>query len=204
MALLLPLALCASTAFGETPRGSYFYANRTQCIDDKKLDGTLCANAAANAEAEFDEKAPRFPTRHACEAAFGAGRCELGLAGTSGWSGEKRGVYFTPRQAGFRVTVRSQSDMTVLPSMSGRELGFAPRSILKLETSRSARFRREPGLAWAKRGGAGRAEPEGPAGPLPPPPVVDPGFDCSALLEPSAGQSAASGCFPVPAGRMRR
>jgi uncharacterized protein YgiB involved in biofilm formation len=205
---LLILAVQATAARAETPRGTYAYANLEQCRDGDRLGEALCTNAAANAEAEFDEKAPRFRTRKECEARFRAGRCELGIAGASGWSGQKQGIFFMPQQSGFQVTVRSQTDMTVLPSMRGDDLGFAPRSILKLQTSRSTRLRREAGQVRGRGVAFGQPTgveaPSGEAGPLPPPPVVDPNFDCSSLLEPSPGQPASSGCYPVPAARLRR
>jgi hypothetical protein len=205
---VLILIVHAVAAGAETPRGTYAYANLEQCRDADKLGAELCANAAANAEAEFDEKAPRFRTRGECEARFRAGRCELGIAGASGWNGRKQGIFFMPQQSGFQITVRSQSDMTVLPSLRGGDLGFAPRSILKLQTSRSARLRREAAGQARGRGAAfGQSAGEaaaGEAGPLPPPPVVDPNFDCASLLEPSAGQPASSGCYPVPAARLRK
>jgi uncharacterized protein YgiB involved in biofilm formation len=208
--LLLVVLAAATPADAETPRGSYFYVGLAQCIADQKLDENLCANAAANAEAEFDEKAPRFSTRQECDARFGPGKCELGLRGANGWSGKRGGVFFMPRQSGFRVTVHSQSDMTVLPSFSGRELGFAPRTILRLQTSRSGSMRREAGQRPNRGGAAAFGQPMGaetaggPAGPLPPVPKLDPNFDCAALLEPSTDQPASSGCYPVPPGRLRR
>ena len=59
-------------------RGSFQYASAQQCESDHKISAEFCANAEANARAEFDEKAPRFASREACEQAFGHGKCSLG------------------------------------------------------------------------------------------------------------------------------
>jgi uncharacterized protein YgiB involved in biofilm formation len=203
------IAISVAPAFAEMQRGSYSYATLEQCVDAGQLGDALCANAVANAEAEFDEKAPRFSTRRECEARFGAGRCELGLAGAGGWSGKRQGIFFMPRQSGFRVTVRSEADMTVVPTMLGRELGFGARSILRLQTGRSGKFRQEAQPAWRNRGVAfgqppGAPQNAGASRPLPPPPPFDPSFDCSSLLEPSADKPASTGCYPAPSNRLRR
>lgn len=182
--------------------GEYAYVSASSCVAAGKLPADLCANAQANAAAEFSEKALRFPDRALCERAFAAG-CELGFAGADGLRGKRSSVYFTPRQEGFRIVVRSGLDMVVTPVAKG--LSFFPRSILRRDTrvaynsARAARQARDPYAGGA--GSVGDSLPGGVRGPLPPPAPVDPDFDCDSYLEPSARGDPNPRCYPAPGGR---
>ena len=85
----LVLVVIATDARAQAQRGSFVYASAEQCASDRKISQEFCANAAANAAAEFDEKAPRFPAREACERVFGAGRCSLGFGGPGAGPGTR-------------------------------------------------------------------------------------------------------------------
>ena len=87
----------ATHASAEVKHGQFSFGAERSCVASGQLSGELCANAAANAQAEFDEKAPRFPTREACERAFGSSRCSVGFSGAHGWAGKKSGVYISLR-----------------------------------------------------------------------------------------------------------
>ena len=205
---LAPVIFFATTATGEIKLGQLSFAAERSCVASGKLNTQLCANAAANAQAEFDEKAPRFPTREACEQAFGSAGCSVGFSGADGWAGKKSGVYFTPRQAGFRVLVRSERHIIVVPFVAGRVIGFSPRTALERDTridpqsSQRARqgWRPRPPSDGSGKGVARSIEPSSAAGrDVPPPPTVDPNFDCAAVLE--AGSDAETGCYPAPTRR---
>ena len=196
---LLVSTTCASA---QTYRGSYNYASAQQCAAARKIPAEFCANAAANAQAEFDEKAPRFPSREACERVHGARRCNLGFGG-----GKSSGVFFTPRMQSFAIKVVSERDMTVTPVVGS--ISVSPRSILRRDThinpsvATHARQNFTPpqqayrhGHGGARDATFGLAQPEGPAGPAPPRAPVDPNFNCAAVLEP--GTSAGDiGCWPA-------
>ena len=62
----LSLAMVTSVAAQVKPV-QYSYSTEQSCILGGKLSGEQCANAAANARAEFEEKALRFPSRDACQ-----------------------------------------------------------------------------------------------------------------------------------------
>jgi uncharacterized protein YgiB involved in biofilm formation len=92
----------ATSVAARVKSGQYSHSAEQNCILGGKLNAEQCANAAANAQAEFEEKAPRFPSREARERVFAAGGCNLGFKGAEGWAGKKAGICFSPRQAGFR------------------------------------------------------------------------------------------------------
>jgi len=190
-------------SFGESRGGEYTYGSTRSCIAAGRLTAEFCANAEANAAAEFDEKIFHFPTRTVCEQAS-AGGCELGFDGAAGWHGKRGAVYFTPRQQGFRVTVRSTQDMTVTPIASG--MAFSPRSILRRDIHvlpQIARQTKQPpyGPSGTDLAGFGSSSPDGVRGPIPPPAPIDPAFDCDSYLEPSARGGAEPKCYPTPAAR---
>ena len=210
----------ALEAWAGSPHGQYSFGAERACVAGGALGTEHCANAAANAQAEFEEKAPRFPSREACERIFKIAGCSVGFSGADGWEGKKSGVYFTPRQQGFRVVANSERDITVVPYTTGPTIDFTPRSVLKkdtridLKTAHHARetwsaqpVRAAPPIGAQPRGAAqfGVSTPtaEGAARvALPPPPSNDPNFDCAAVLEPGAASNSNNpGCYPAPARR---
>lgn len=205
--ILVPALFFASTAMGEIAHGQFSFGDERSCSASGKLSAELCANAAANARTEFEEKAPRFPTRDACERAFDRGGCSLGFSGTDGWAGKKSGIYFSPRQAGFRIWVSPKHDMIVVPYVTGKVVGFSARTIARRDTHIDLKTARQAREAWrfgapsaiAPGQGAVGLDNPSPVGnhdPLPPPPPADPNFNCAAVLE--AGSDATTGCYPAP------
>jgi hypothetical protein len=193
----------ASSVLAEAPRGSFPFGTEQSCVSDHRFSLEQCRNAAANAQAEFDEKTPRYAKRDQCEVVFGVGHCSVGFAGTRGYSGNAAGVYFTPRQTGFRITVRSENDMTVLPFSSNPLLSFRPRTILRMQTSRNPHVREEAEEAFKARSASSGGE-YGVSSPgtglgdsLPPPYPSDPNFDCASVIEPKKGEDPATGCYPM-------
>jgi hypothetical protein len=202
-AIAIPL-LCPlwGEASAQLPGGSggSVYLNAPACVSRGHRSPQLCGYAEKNAAAEFEEKAPRFATRAACEKALHR-PCAIGFSSRGGWSERQHGVYFTPRQDGFRIVEALGRDPTVTP-VSG-SLPFQPRSTSRLDVSISAQASKY--WNWETRSAAGSAgefgvsSPDGAKGDIPPPPPVDPNFDCASVLEPSARASAATACAPAPA-----
>ena len=190
-------------AHAEARRGAYTYSSAQQCIADSKMASEICVNAEANARAEFDEKAPRFPSRDACERMFGRGKCSLGFGGVNGGRARTSRVHFVPRLASFIIKVQSDRDIAVTPVITG--LTVSARTALRRDThinpeiSNQARQATRPVPASAPVSGDtqkfGMQQPEGHAGPLPPRPSFDPNFDCAALLEPGANGAVDTGCY---------
>jgi hypothetical protein len=204
--ILAPALFFASTAAGEITHGQFSFGDERSCSASGKLSAEFCANAAANARSEFDEKAPRFPTRDACEGAFDRGGCSLGFSGADGWAGKKSGVYFSPRQAGFRILVSPKHDMIVVPYVRGKLIGFSARTIVRRDTHIDLKTARQAWEAWRSGAPSARAPGQGEVvldnpsavgnhNALSPPPV-DPNFNCAAVLE--AGSDATTGCYPAP------
>jgi hypothetical protein len=142
------IALFLSLAAGETGAevfgGSLSYTSERACLLAGRLGAEQCATAAVNALAEFEEKAPRFPTRESCQKLFPAAGCALGFSGADGYAGRKSGVYFTPRQLGFRVATASK---TVTP-FTDPPIGFTPRTLLRRDVAINMNRGRDARAAW--------------------------------------------------------
>lgn len=183
-------------------RGATIYFSAQNCVSAGRLPAEICNFADANSAAEFEEKAPRFLSRDACERIHRA--CSLGFRGADGWSGRKNAIFFTPRRQGFRITVKSDRDVTVVPTNSG--FVFSPRSALRRDASINPRAGRESPRAGAP-GGTAQTAPfgvptaDGIKGPLPPRPPADPNFDCASVLEPDDKGDPRTGCVLAPPGR---
>lgn len=206
IAAAILIAASHAPAEADVTKGAFTFGSASNCASSGKMPSDICGYAQLNAEAEFEEKAPRYPSRSLCEQAFGGGACSLGFRGAEGWAGKKNGIYFSPRQQGFRVTIKSDHDVTVVP-LGAPGLSFSPRSALHRDASVNPRAPREQTSArpFGAQGGApvfGVATPEGgSAGPLPPRPPVDPNFDCASYLEPDDKGDPRTGCVLAPPGR---
>ncbi|HTO78266.1 MAG TPA: DUF1190 domain-containing protein [Methylocystis sp.] len=181
--------------------GGAVFLNAAACVSRGGRNPQLCGYAEKNAAAEFEEKAPRFATRAECESALRR-PCAIGFSHSDAWSKRQHGLYFSPRQDGFRIIEASGRDPTVTP-VSG-SLAFQPRPTTRLDVSISPQASRY--WNWSNRtagsaGDFGVSSPDGRKGEIPPPPPVDPNFDCAAVLEPSARDSAATACAPAPVRR---
>jgi uncharacterized protein YgiB involved in biofilm formation len=174
-----------------------------------KFTSEQCANAAANSKAEFEEKAPRFPSREACEKFFPEAGCSLGFKGADGWAGKKSGIYFSPRQQGF-IVAPSGRDAVTTPFTAGPHIDFSSRSIAKKNASVNSAIGQKARESWRAEPAASPAKgasqelglsnaPAGDRGAVPPPPPVDPNFDCASFLEPAKDGQSGVGCYPAPA-----
>ena len=134
------------------------YGSRAACERGGRFSADQCANAFANAQAEWDEGTPRFPTRPACEARFG--RCQI--------AGVSRGKpSFQPVMDKVVILDRG-SNVTVLPVAPRGQAGvvrFSERSIQQRRTERSDRKQQEAQKRWeaswtAPEAGEGAAGPD--------------------------------------------
>lgn len=202
MAIAMAASLGAFPVDADMTRGATSYFSAQNCVSAGKLPAEVCNFADMNSAAEFDEKAPRFPSRDICERSYGS--CSLGFRGADGWAGRKNAIFFSPRRQGFRITVKSEHDVTVVPTNAG--INFSPRSALRRDASINPRSAREQTGAVAPAGGGqsgafGVPTAEGIRGPLPPRPSVDPNFDCAAVLEPTDKGDPSTGCVLAPPNR---
>jgi uncharacterized protein YgiB involved in biofilm formation len=196
--LFLPQTTPASAESSKL--GKHVFGSEYSCQSSGEVSQLVCSNASANANAEFNEKAPRFLSRNECEQNFRHG-CSVGIRGAAGWEGKKSGVYFQPRQTGFAVQVLSDLEITVTPLMSGRDLKFDSRSALIRDIH--VEHRHKKGNSWAREGSGAAVEKSKSAArsergaPIPPPPPIDPNFDCSSVIE-ADGKDPSIGCYPAP------
>jgi hypothetical protein len=198
MPILCPIWTEAGAQALRGPGGAV-YLNAAACVSRGGRNPQLCGYAEKNAAAEFEEKAPRFPTRAACESALRQ-PCAIGFNHAGAWSDHRRSIYFTPRQDGFRIIEASGRDPAVTPVAGS--LAFQPRPVTRLDVKispQASKYWDWTNRAAASSGDLGVSSPDGPKGEIPPPPPVDPNFDCAAVLEPSARASAATACALAPA-----
>ena len=98
----------------------------------------------------------------------------------------------------------SDRNMIVIPFVTGRVIGFSKRTILRKDTHIDPKILRRALEAWRDREqGRERLDRPSPANdhdPLPPPPPLDPNFDCAAVLEAGAANPE-TGCYPAPSRR---
>jgi len=126
------------------------YGSRAACERAARFSTDQCANAFANAQAEWDEGTPRFPARAACEARFG--RCQI--------AGISRGKpSFQPVMDKVIILDRG-SNVTVLPvAPKGQPavVRFSERSIQQRKTERSDRKQQEAQKRWEANWAAAEA-----------------------------------------------
>jgi uncharacterized protein YgiB involved in biofilm formation len=130
------------------------YGSRSACERGARFTTEQCANAFANAQAEWDEGTPRFPTRAGCQARFG--RCQI--------AGISRGKpSFQPVMEKVVILDRG-SNVTVLPVAPKAQQGqarFTERTVQQRKAERSDRKQQEAQkrweAAWSAAEGAGQA-----------------------------------------------
>lgn len=142
-ACLLEWGPAAAQGHGSRP---LVYGSEHACRTGRVLSDSDCRNAFLNAEAELDEKSPRFKTRADCEKAFR--RCMIGLP----WGAPSRGgkgVYFTPRMNGVRISF-SGRERAVVPVVDVEfpNVVFSPRPVSRASTERSAARRAQAQAMW--------------------------------------------------------
>jgi hypothetical protein len=92
----------------------------------------------------------------------------------------------------------AMGDATVLPTTSKQMITFHPRSILKRDAGISPDVAHRARAQWREH--AVDAAPASGAA-IPPPPPIDPNFDCDAVLEPGSKGDSETGCYPAPRSR---
>ena len=91
------------------------------CREAKALSDADCDTAFANAKAEFYEKAPKFPSRAACERYFR--RCMIGDISEGG-----RRIAFIPQMRGFAIEDGRERRVIPVADGGGVEFLFQPRA----------------------------------------------------------------------------
>jgi hypothetical protein len=111
------------------------------CREAKALSDEECETAYANAKAEFDEKAPRFASRAACERYFR--RCMIGDI-----MGGGRRVAFIPQMRGFAIEQGRERRVVPVADGSGAAGLFQPRPVDHPDAFVSAAKTAEAQKAW--------------------------------------------------------
>lgn len=118
----------AAQALGTT------FVRRDECIESGKLTAEQCENAYRNARAEYEQKAPRYASRAACERAHK--RCAAQLVAVSGgWDALARGggATYVPRFVGIRVSGEGASAKTLPVIEGGARIAFSARQVGALD-----------------------------------------------------------------------
>lgn len=150
-ALLGPAQARAKTQ-ARRPAAATSYASVDECIISKVIDEPLCRTAFANARAEFDEKAPRFATRQACEGQFA--QCAIMLpvqaAAVSRMAKTSSGVEYAPSMERVQIVPGKAGEKMAVPvtRASRIALHFDARSLTKPETEISAKRGEAARQSW--------------------------------------------------------
>ncbi len=170
------------------------YGSRSACERAARLTAEQCANAFANAQAEWDEAMPRFPKREECAKRFG--RCQI--------ADMRRGrPSFQPVMD--KVTVLNRgSNVTVVPVAPASTRGvatFSERSVLQKRTERSERKQAEAQKRWEAHWAAAEA-----AGAAPPDETATQGFtpEKPEAFDPNWQKQEGVRTYPAPAHRVRK
>lgn len=109
------------------------FVRRDDCIDWGKLTAEQCENAYRNARAEYEQKAPRFASRAACERSHKRCAAQL-VATTGGWDALARGgATYVPRFIGIRISGEGASAKT-FPIIEGAgRIAFSARQVGALD-----------------------------------------------------------------------
>jgi hypothetical protein len=113
------------------PRSAVYITSRA-CESDGLLSAEQCRNAFANAEAEFNDRAPIFADQEACEQQFP--RCAISFAEPP----DPKALRYSPAMKGVQVTVDANRDRTVVPVLEGRHptVSFNRRTVLSRQDGR--------------------------------------------------------------------
>jgi hypothetical protein len=158
VSMSLPCAIVDAAA--QTRFGQITYTTQTICEAANVLSGEECKNAFVNANAELDEKAPRFDSRGECERFFH--RCMIGdIGGAVGRGKGKPRVTFIPALKTILISGSSSAERGVLPQVEGDEAEglFQVRAIDHLDNAESGAKTRRAQETWAQRRAAAAAPP---------------------------------------------
>jgi uncharacterized protein YgiB involved in biofilm formation len=145
-------ALSVSNVTGQTRPGGMTYTTQAICEIQGLLSLQDCKIAFVKANAELDEKAPRFDKRSECERHFR--HCMIGdLHGGSLGGKAKPRVSFMPALRAILISGGSSGDRRVLPLVEGGEgeTLFESRAVSGADTMESAEKTRRARVAWARR-----------------------------------------------------
>lgn len=114
------------------PRTALYITSRA-CETDRLLSAEQCRNAFANAEAEFNDRAPIFADQEACERQFS--RCAISFAEPP----NPKSLRYSPAMKGVQVTVDADLDRTVVPALEGSHpmVNFSRRTVLSRQDGRT-------------------------------------------------------------------
>ena len=125
------------------------YASVDECIITRQLEEAKCRTGFANARAEFEEKAPRFASRQACESSFAQCSVFLPPAGTALAKSGSGPEYF-PLMDRIEIVPGKGGISMALPATRSRRLSvsFSPRPLDQPDTEISAKRGEAARQAW--------------------------------------------------------
>ena len=132
VATLAPVLSLANPADLAAQSPGATYVRRDECIEAGLLTADQCEFAYRNARAEFEQRAPRYASRAACERSHK--RCGAQIVSAGGWeSFGKGGATYVPRFVGVRVTGEGAS-RRALPVVDGSvKIAFVGRPVTELQ-----------------------------------------------------------------------
>lgn len=132
------------------------YIRRDECVEAGKLTAEQCEFAYRNARAEFEQAAPRYGSRAACERNHK--RCGAQMISAGGWeSFGKGGASYVPRFIGVRVTGEGAARRAVPVVEGTARVAFAGRPVTELQDKVAGRRGIIGQASSAGRGAHGQA-----------------------------------------------
>lgn len=132
------------------------YVRRDECVEAGKLTAEQCEFAYRNARAEFEQAAPRYGSRAACERNHK--RCGAQMISAGGWeSFGKGGASYVPRFIGVRVTGEGAARRAVPVVEGTAKVAFAGRPVTELQDKVAGRRGIIGQASSAGRGAHGQA-----------------------------------------------
>lgn len=136
------------------------YERRDECVGAGLLSPEQCEFAYRNARAEYEQKAPRYASRAACERNHR--RCGAQAVSTGGWESLGRGqTSYVPRFSGVRILGEGAARRVVPVLEGGGRVAFTGRPVTELQDRVAGRAGVIGAASRGRRGGEG-AQSSGP------------------------------------------
>lgn len=158
-ALLAPALPLVSPGEAAAQGAGPVYERRDECVEAGLLTRDQCEFAYRNARAEYEQKAPRYASRAACERVHK--RCGAQAVSTGGWERLGRGqTSYVPRFSGIRIIGEGAGRKAVPVLAGGGRVAFAGRPVTELQDRVAGQANVIGAASRSRRGKGGGEDPQ--------------------------------------------
>jgi uncharacterized protein YgiB involved in biofilm formation len=152
MALVAPALPLIGTQDAAAQGAGPVYERRDECAAAGLLSLEQCEFAYRNARAEYEQKAPRYAARGACERVHKS--CGAQAVSSGGWESLGRGqTTYVPRFSGVRIVGEGAARRAVPVLAGGGRVAFAGRPVTELQDRVAGRADVIGAASRGRRGG---------------------------------------------------